>query len=272
MNLYRYGIIFLFLSSSIPIHAFLNTWFDSISAKINNTTELIMHREFSKAQRLEINNEQGSIIINSWTQSIIAVEVITSCPEASLKNIKTDMQHINDCIKIHTTFTDPKSKGSIIFNILVPKDIDIYVTTKQGDIIIKDTHGSLQLQSDCGDIKLLNPLKNITAQTINGSIIIRTDCIEQDKEFNLTTKKGNIELYTTPIINVRLHAHALNGKITSDLPVTLDSKTTKLDAAAWKEFRQFVQGSIGIPLSKLTMHSDHGSISILPYTKQNDIF
>jgi len=272
MKLYRYGIILLFLSSTIPTHTFWDNWFQTISAKINNTTEFIMHREFPKVQRLEINNEQGSIIINSWKQDTIAIEIITCCSEASLKNIKNDMQQINDIIKIHTTFTDPKIKGSVTFNILVPKDVNLMITTQQGDIIVKDMHSSLELQSESGNIKLLNPQKNIHAQTTNGSIIIRTDCIEQNKEFNLMTEKGNIEIYTTSTINAQLNAHALNGKVTSDLPITLDSKTTKLDAAAWKCFRQSVQGSIGIAQSKIVMHSEHGSIIILPYTKQNDIF
>ena len=272
MKFYRYAMMILFLSLTFSIHAFLTQWVDTLSAKIINSSELIMHREFPKAQRLEINNEQGSVIINSWKQDTIAVEVITTCSEASYKNVKIDMEYIDSILKIHTIFTDPKMKGSVLFNILLPKDSDIKLTTQQGDIVVKDINGSLQLQTISGDIKLLNPRHNVQAKTISGSIIIRTDEIEPDKEFNLETEKGDIEFYATQTINTKVFASALNGKVTCDLFIILDSKTTKLDATAWKEFRQVVRGSLGTPTSKLNMTADNGSIIILPYTKQNDIF
>lgn len=265
-------MVMIFLLSSPSLNAFWGTWVNTLSAKINNITELIMHREFPKAQRLEINNEQGAIVINSWKQDTIAIEVITSCPESSVKDIKIDIEHIDNSVKIHTIFTDPKLKGSVVFNILLPKDTDIIITTKQGDIVVKDINGSINVETNTGDIKLLNPRQNLQAKTTNGSIIIRTDQIDANKEFNLTAEKGNIELYATQTINTKVHASALNGKVTSDLFINLDSKMTKLDATAWREFRQVVQGSLGQPTSKLTMTADNGSIIILPYTKQNDIF
>jgi DUF4097 and DUF4098 domain-containing protein YvlB len=272
MKFYHVWFTIILLSSTTCLHSFWNKWVDTISAKINNSTELIMHKEFPKAQLIEINNEQGSIIINSWKQDSIAIEVITSCAEAVLKDIKVDIEYIDNSIKIHTIFVDPKVKGSVLFNILVPHKINIVVVTKQGDIVVKDVYGKLNLQTVSGDIKLLNPHENTEAKTSAGSIIIRTDLINPNKEFNLETDKGNIEFYTTTTIHTRLLASALQGKITSDLPITLTSKITKLDAAAWKEFRQVVDGSIGTSTSTLNMTALNGSIAILPYTKQNDIF
>ena len=272
MKFYHSSMIITLLLFNHQVNAFWNKWIDTISTKISNNTEVIMHREFPKAQYLELNNEQGSIVINSWKQSTIAVEVVTTCPESSLKNIKIDMEYIDQDIKIHTIFTDPKIKGSVLFNILVPKDTNLIISTKQGDIIIKDVDGSLDVETMHGDIKILNPHHEVQAKNMHGSIVIRTDKITADKEFNLEVDKGDIELYTTQTINTYLNAHALNGKVTCDLAVKLDSKTTKLDAAAWKQFRQIVHGSIGTPISKVHMNAHNGSITILPYTKQNDIF
>ena len=273
MKFYNFSLTIMLLSSTVSINSFWNKWVDTLSAKINNSTELIMHKEFPKAQRIEINNEQGSIVINSWKQDIIAIEVITTSSESCLKDIKVDMELIDNSVKIHTIFIDPKIKGSVVFNILVPHNIDITLTTKQGDIVVKDINGKLNLETTCGDIKLLNPAQNVQAKSTHGSIIIRTDKIEPKKEFNLETDKGNIEFYATATINTNIQASALNGKVTSELPITLVSKTTKLDAAAWKEFRQCVQGTLGTnPTATLNMIAHNGSISILPYTKQNDIF
>lgn len=272
MKFYRIYLTIALVSSTQVMGGFWNKCVDTIYSKINNTTELIMHKEFAKAQSISITNEQGAVIINSWKQTTIALEIITTAPQASIKDINIDIESIENSIKIHTTFLDPKIKGSVLFNILVPHDTNVTINTKQGDIVVKDVYGALELVTKSGDIKLLNPRDNLQAQTGNGSICMRTDTIEADKIWNLETDKGNIEFYTTATINTHVHAHAAQGKITSDIPITLTSKTTKLDAAAWKEFRQSVDGSIGTPVSTLHLTAGNGSIAILPYTKQNDIF
>ncbi|AXK61031.1 hypothetical protein [Candidatus Chromulinivorax destructor] len=272
MKFYHVCVTMALLSSTQVMHSFWNTWIDTIVTKINNTTELIMHKEFDKAQLIAINNEQGAVIINSWKQKTIALEIITTAPQATIKDINIDIECIDNSIKIHTTFLDSKIKGSVLFNILVPHDTNITIKTKQGDIVVKDVYGTLDLATGAGDIKLLNPHDNLQAHTGNGLICMRTDSMQADKICNLETDKGNIEFYTTATSNTHVHACAPQGKITSDIPITLSSKTTKLDAAAWKEFRQTADGSIGTPASALHMTAHNGCIAILPYTKQNDIF
>jgi DUF4097 and DUF4098 domain-containing protein YvlB len=257
---------------SLQVDAFWPKWVDTLAAKINNTTDVIVQKEFHKVKRLELSNENGTIVINSWKQDSVAIEVITSCTEISHKDIKVDMECIHDIIKIHTIFTDEKIKGTVIFNILLPKDIDVIISTKQGDIIIKDVNSDLNLETCNGDIKLVNPHDTLRAKTGDGNILIRTDCIEKYKQFNLTADKGDIEIYTTQAINTYLHASALQGKVVSELPIALDSKTTTLNADAWKSFRQTVHGIIGEPLSQLNITAHNGSIAIMPYMKQNDIF
>lgn len=272
MKFYQLSMMITFLLYSLQIDAFWSQWFNTITAKINNTTDVIVHKEFHNAKRLELNNETGTIVINSWKQDSIAIEVITSCPETSHKNIKIDMECIHDVIKIHTIFIDENIKASVIFNILLPKNTDVIINTKQGDIVIKDVNCKLDLTTLDGHIKLINPHDSLQAKTENGNILIRTDSIENSKTFNLTAEKGNVEIYTTQAINTYVQASALQDKILSDIPITLDSYTTILNADAWKHFRQSVHGSIGDPLSKLNITAHDGSISIMPYMKQNDIF
>jgi len=272
VKFYQSCIIVTFLLNSFQVDAFWSKFVNNLTTKINGVTDVILHKEFTQAQELEIHNQTGTIVINSWKQNSIAIEVIISCPESSHKDIKIDMECIDEVIKIHTNFIDEKLKASIVFNILLPSNIDIMITTKQGDIIIKDVNSYLDLKTLQGDIKLVNPHNDVIATTVCGNILIRTDSIDASKLFSLISNKGDIEIYTTPIINSHVSATALQGKIISDLPITLDSQTTLLNAEAWKNFRQIVHGSIGNPTSQLTMIADNGSISIMPYIKQNDIF
>jgi hypothetical protein len=97
-----------FLFWGLQVNAFWSKWFDTIAAKINNITDVILHKEFHKAKKLELHNETGSIVINSWKQDSIAIEVITSCPESTHRDIKIDMECLDEIIKIHTIFKDEK--------------------------------------------------------------------------------------------------------------------------------------------------------------------
>jgi hypothetical protein len=239
---------------------------------MKNSRELITHKEFPGAQRLEITNEHGNIIINSWNQKTVAIEAIINGNENAAKTINVDIESIDEIIKIVTKFSDPKIKATVDFNILLPTDIAIKIITKSGDIVIKDINNSLDIQTSSGDIKLANLHNDITAMTKLGNIFFRTLEIKNGKEIELITNKGNIEFCTIPNLNCNLNASALQGKVISDIPITLDSKTTLLNQESWNKHKQVVDGRIGQPDSQLTIIADHGTISIMSYIKQNDIF
>src|SRR3989339_175898 len=184
MKFYRLLSIIACLLCSLQVDAFWPAWVENLASKISNTSDVIIHKEFKHAQRLELSNENGPVVINSWKQNSIAIEIITSCAQASHKDIKIDMVCIDDVIKIHTIFKDEKLKGTVVFNILLPKNIDIVISSKQGDIIIKDIIGDLNLETCNGTIKLINPHDTLRAKTGHGDILIRTDSIEHGKQFN----------------------------------------------------------------------------------------
>jgi len=272
MKFYTLPIIVTLLFSTMQADVFWSKLSDTISSKIKNSRELVIHKEFSTAQRLEINNEHGNIIINSWKQKTIAIEAIINRNETAAKNVTVDIESIDEVIKILTKFSDPKLKATVNFNILLPTDIAIKIITKSGDIVIKDVNNSLDIQTSSGDIKLANLHNNITAITKSGNIFFRTLEIENGKEVELITNKGNIEFCTIPNINCNLNASALQGKVISDIPITLDSKTTLLNQESWNKHKQVVDGRIGQSDSQVTIIADHGTISIMSYIKQNDIF
>jgi hypothetical protein len=49
---------------SLQVDAFWPKWVDTLAAKINNTTDVIVQKEFHKVKRLELSNENGTIVIN----------------------------------------------------------------------------------------------------------------------------------------------------------------------------------------------------------------
>jgi hypothetical protein len=266
MKFYVKSVMFIFyVSAHLSVNAFWSELIDTCKAKINNTSDVIVHKEFKNAKQLELHNINGSIVINSWKQDSIAIEIITTCSSNAYKEIKIDTELIDKTVKIHTIFTDEKIKGSVIFNILVPTLTDLAIFTKQGDLIIKDVRGNQDLVTLNGNITLINPHATIHAKTHDGNITVRTNSIEPNQEFFLESGKGDIVMHTTTALQAYVNAKALQGKVICQIPIALDSKTTCLNADAWKNFRQQAQGTIGQPLSKLTCIAHDGSIEIAPY-------
>lgn len=255
-------------SLPLPLQAqgFIPKWIDTLTSKFNNTTDVITHKEFKHAQQLQLHNMIGSIVINSWKQDSIAIEIIESGSHQFHKNIKIDMEQIEDLIKIHTIFLDEALKGSVIFNILLPDYVDLAIFTQQGEITIKDIHGSIDIQTLQGSITLHNTDGNVDAQTRDGNIVMRTQTIQPDKKCTLASGKGNVELSTTTMLQTSINAQALAGKVQSQIPVTLASQTTELNPAAWKKFQQSVQGTIGNPQAELNIVAYQGSITITNHT------
>lgn len=272
MKFYQLIILVLSIHQRLPCETLWSKCIDTITAKINHTTDVILHKEFNTAKYLELNNTTGAIIVNSWKQNSIAIEVIISCSESLHKDVKVDMECIDDTIKINTILHDEKIKATVVFNILVPKNMHLTMTTKKGDIMIKDVTSPLAVQTQEGTIKVINPYSTVRAHTDSGNIIFRTETLEAHQEFFLSSKKGNISCYTTQAMNSYLHAQALQGKVTSDLFITLDSTTTLLNTQAWQHFKQIVHGTIGAPLSQLHITAENGSIGIMSIIKDHDIF
>ncbi|MGZ6254777.1 MAG: hypothetical protein ACXWL5_02225 [Candidatus Chromulinivorax sp.] len=270
MKFYHSYMIIASLLLSMQAQAAWSSWIDTISSKLNGMTDTIMHKEFPQAKQLEIHHEVGNIVINSWNQKSIAIEVITNCAYATQKDVNIEMNHLQDIVKITTHFAQEKIKAQVILNILLPKETEIAIHSKQSDIIIKDITAPLELKTLVGNIKITNPYHTVDAKTENGDIMIRTTQIAPDENFCLISEKGNIDLYTTSVINADIHAFALQGKITSDIPIKLDSKTTTLNPQAWKEFKQIVHGTIGQNISHIYITAQSGSIAIKPLLLQEN--
>lgn len=265
MKFYQLSMIIACLSCNFQADASWTKFVDAVNSKFSSITDEIVHKEFTSAKRLEISNETGSILINSWKQNFIAIEAIVSCSSNMHKQIKVAMESANDTVFIKTLFADDKTKGTIIFNILLPEHIDLALTTKQGDIVIKDVFGALDVKTLQGNVTITNPCTNLKAHTEQGSITIHTHLIQPNHQFEISSTKGDINIYSTPTINVDLQAHAPQGKVTSQIPVSLHSTTTLLNHQAWKHFKQYVHGAIAEPLSRLYIRANQGSIAIMQY-------
>lgn len=260
-----YSISLFFLLSHHISYGLWPDWLDTIVSKLYNTTDLIVHKEFYDIDNFYLDNHHGPIVIHSWKQNYIALEIISTCADQAHKYNKISYAVDNKNLIIQTTLADEKIKCSVTFNILAPENMHMFIKTGQSDISINDVSGSINAMTKYGNIKLINPYQPNEITTNHGSITIRTEKISPTAVPHIVCDKGSIFLYTTPSIRVKIQAQALQGTVTSQIPITITPITTQLNQQAWKRFRQEVTGFICEPLAHLTMTARQGSIFIAPY-------
>ena len=267
-KIYSLSLLILFTFATTHTKPSWPKWLDGISEIFTHNTDNIIHKEFSKASRMELFNENGAIIINSWQQNSIAVEIIVKATESCQKSITIDTKEEDGIVKLQTMFADDKTKGTVTYNILVPKDTDIKLLTKQGNIVVKNIAGNIDAETENGKIKVINAHNNVTLKALYGDISMRTNKILAGKEVYVTTEKGTIKMCLTESVNSTISATAPSGKVTSEVPITLDKKKTTLNPKAWKAFKQEASGSLGKPESSIIATNHCGSIIIMPYIQK----
>ena len=86
--------------------------------------------------------------------------------------------------------------------------------------------------------------------------------IPQKTEINLTSTLGSIELSLPETVNADVQASSKRGTVICQHPVKLKSYTTTLDQAAWKKFKNSIDGTIGTGESRIIVQSDQSNIKI----------
>ncbi len=275
-NFFTQQLFFLLFTITIPIQAKIST--ANISSKVSSffsrSKEETVHQEFNNVARLEISSDHAAIIIESWKQNCVLVELKKKGSIAFLENINLKALQKESNLKVSTTLQDEKISGIATIRILVPQDIAINASTTHGAITIKKASGPLEISSDYGNVSIIQGTNTVIAKTISSNIVIQRKKMKPDHALNISTQSGNITLAVPQNINADLQAHTESGKITSDLFVTLHPQTVQLHEEIFKNMHHHVHGLIGQPMAHIDpatilLSTESGAIKICGYDQIN---
>lgn len=247
-----------------------NKFFDTVVSKFKRSKEDIIQKNFTDIQRIELLNTSGDIIITSWKQKTVAIEIIKKVYDETTEKVQVQCHPVEGILQIKTILTDPKIQGEVTYNILTPQNTELKIATKDGNIIIKDIQETIDAYTKYGFIKVRNSQKTTKLISEHGNISFKSNHIKKSSDINISTEKGNITLYLAQDIHLLIDAFAPHGKVTSEVPILLNKKLTTLNPQAWKLFKQEAKGTIGQPDATLSATTHNGSITILPYVKSYD--
>ncbi|MGB9597131.1 MAG: POTRA domain-containing protein, partial [Candidatus Poribacteria bacterium] len=101
------------------------------------------------------------------------------------------------------------------YEIYVPDDIELEVTSMNGSIYLYGIKGKKKLETFNGNIEIKDVIGSISAKTFNGNIIAD---IRFDDKSDFTTVSGYIDILVTDDFSVPLSLNTVSGSITLNLP------------------------------------------------------
>lgn len=183
--------------------AMLNTY--AVSAGPNKDSSLTRkeNKDFSVGNTVlvDIQNKYGEVIIHTWNEDKVRVEVSITAhgkdkdkAEKMLERVEMQWEKVGDEVRVHTLFdqnTSPmkelwknitdqatallnESKIEVDYNIYLPKQAQLLIDNKYGDVYLGDVTGVIEVNLSHGTLQATN-LPNQTKLVLNfGNAIIKS--------------------------------------------------------------------------------------------------
>lgn len=262
----------LLISFTIPIHTKISI--PNIPTKITDfftrSKEEITHHEFNNVHTLDITNNYGAISIETWKQNCVLIELRKKGSQQFLEQTILESQHTNHHLIANIVMNESAGHGTIKVHVLVPETLPIKITTDKDTISTHAHNGSLDLETNSGNITVIDGNNTIIANTATGNITIQRKHIKSGHALNLQSRSGDITLHIPQEINADMEIHTTSGKINSTLFISLQTYITLLNEEIFKNMQYHVRGWIGHPQNidnpiTILLTTDQGNITIKPY-------
>lgn len=238
-----------------------------VSYVIPKTQEEIVNFEhsFDVDGKLQINNFNGDInVIKTWNKQQIVIEVVKKGVDKELAQVTFDTSFSSQVASI-TTRQPTKNKTAVTFNIIMPAHVKLDLKTDKGCINVNSAADDISAITEEGSIILNDTIGSVFARTDDGELTVKTKRLKSDQSIVLENQDGNISLHLPDSTQGNLQAKTYNGKVTSDLHITLASRTTKINQQLWDSVKREVVGKLGHGNSDIKLLTYNGNIKILEY-------
>jgi hypothetical protein len=300
-----YYFFFMAVWSNVISASFLSDPLNTMISLIRpKQEEQILYKSYECKPHggVTINNSNGSIKVTSWNKPTVSVKAIKHAGTKEQLALLTIKETVNDNkITIAAICHDPSnSSPSIDYEVTVPKQTAITLSTENGSITLQDiaapinvtTHfGTIDIQGSTntiaavivekGNIAIKSPRNAVQAITNKGSVTITDACnsivastengtisldctqLPSTGKINLTSTYGDINLSLPSNVNADFHARTTYGTLTCQHHITLKPFTTQLDRKAWRRFKKEVDGVLGTGEAQISIVSYKSHIRVL---------
>lgn len=144
----------------------------------------------SPGNSLVLDASSGDVVISSWDKNEVNVKILGN--DQAKNKVEFSFKDSKDVIRVQAKYSWALSnifkKIQLKFEIKVPQEFNIDVTTAGGEIKIQDVKGKVNTKTSGGDISLANLNGKIDVSTTGGNITFR----ETYGSLEMSTSGGDI--------------------------------------------------------------------------------
>ena len=188
----------------------------------------VREKRIAATKTLDVDGEQnGGVSIHGWDRGEILVlaKIQTNAEEASeAKDLasRITIETDNGRIRADGPSTRRRQSWSVSFELWVPRQTDLRVSTHNGGISVDDIDARLDLGAVNGGISLRNVAGDVRGETTNGPLDVDLDGDKwRGSGLDLRTTNGPVNLGIPQGYSARLETGTVNGGMRIDFPVTL---------------------------------------------------
>lgn len=187
----------------------------------------------------EINVSGGSLTVDGKRNGGISVRgenrsdiLIRACVQTWGATAE-EAQSLAKSIRIETGGTvraegaSEENGWSVSYQILVPRNTNLNLTTMNGGISIADVEGTMEFNAKNGGIHLSNLAGDVRGKTTNGGLHIElTGNTWKGNGIDVETTNGGVHLSMSETYAARFETRTVNGGFKSDIPTLQAEKPT----------------------------------------------
>lgn len=187
-----------------------------------------------KPYKLKVGLITGSIKVTGHAADNITIDVVIEedkinkkkeQPESGLKRIggsagyEVTASEKNNEVSVRTSMINRK----IDLDLKVPQNVTLVLSTvNQGDILVTNVKGNLELSNVNGDIKLTGISGSAVANTVNGDITASFISVISDKPMAYSSFNGDVNITFPASTKANLKLKTDQGDIYSDFDMVVD--------------------------------------------------
>lgn len=166
----------------------------------------------------------GGISVKGWTRNDILVraQVRTAAPsesEASLLAAQVSLQAAAGRIAAAGPVASDQSHWSVSYEVFVPQQSDLSLTTHNGGIGVSDVQGQIEFQAQNGGIHLARLGGAVKGGTQNGGLHIELAGNRWNGQgLDVRSVNGGVHLAMPSNYSAHLEAGTTNGRVSSEVP------------------------------------------------------
>lgn len=219
---------------------------------------------------LELSNVNGSIHLEAWdgqevwVRAELELEARNSeVARQAFEDLRVEVDQDSSSLRVKARHPRERRGGffswlrgdeinsSVRFDVRVPRELDIEVSTVNGRLVVEGTRGRLEASTVNGSVRIVNAGGELEAETVNGSVDVELTELGASDEVRISTVNGSVELDLPDDAAMNVKARTTNGRIRSDLPIAMNEMS-----------RNKLAGQINGGGALLSVSTTNGSIKI----------